>query len=212
MMVVAGCVVPTREEPSYRPSYPDFAPPPAQTSGGLYQVGYGVSLFSDDRADSVGDIVTIRLEESTSASKSAETSISKDNVDTVIEPTILGSVVTGSGTAGLLSDIDNEHTFDGEADSSQNNRLSGTVSAVVTAVYPNGLMLVQGEKWLNLNQGEEFIRISGLVRGADIEGTNVVSSLRLADARIAYSGTGALADGNTPNWLSRFFLNPINPF
>jgi flagellar L-ring protein precursor FlgH len=74
------------------------------------------------------------------------------------------------------------------------------------------LMLVQGEKWLNLNRGEEYIRVSGLLRPEDIDANNTVSSLRLADARIAYSGTGELADSNQPGWLTRFFLNPIFPF
>ena len=73
-------------------------------------------------------------------------------------------------------------------------------------------MQIQGEKWLNLNRGEEYVRVSGLARPEDIDGDNVVSSLRLADARIAYSGTGELADTNRAGWLTRFFLGPLMPF
>jgi flagellar L-ring protein FlgH len=79
-------------------------------------------------------------------------------------------------------------------------------------VYPNGLLQVQGEKWLKLNRGEEYVRVSGLVRQEDIDGSNRVSSLKLADARLAYSGTGELADSNSAGWLMRFFLSPLMPF
>jgi flagellar L-ring protein precursor FlgH len=79
-------------------------------------------------------------------------------------------------------------------------------------VLPNGLLVVQGEKWLNLNRGEEYVRVSGLLRPEDVDGQNTVSSLRLADARIAYSGTGDFADTNKAGWLSRFFLSPLMPF
>ena len=83
---------------------------------------------------------------------------------------------------------------------------------MVAEVLPNGLLLVQGEKWMNFNRGEEYLRVSGLVRPEDVDAYNSVSSLRLADARISYSGTGELADSNTPSWLSRFFFHPVMPF
>jgi len=77
----------------------------------------------------------------------------------------------------------------------------------VTDVLPNGLLEVRGEKWLQLNKGSEFIRISGLVRTQDIAPDNTISSTRVADVRIAYSGTGSLADANEPGLLSRFFVS-----
>ena len=207
--VIAGCMTlpPHRPEPSYRPAYPSMEPPPAAEQGALFQAGYGVSLFDDRRATRVGDIVTIRLQERTQSSKSAETTISKGSSTSVIEPTVFGETLSNAVT-NLGSDSD----FAGAAESDQSNSLSGTISAVVTAVYPNGLLLVQGEKWLNLNRGEEYVRVSGLVRREDIDGTNAVSSLRLADARFAYSGTGALADSNAPGWFTRFFLSPFMPY
>jgi flagellar L-ring protein precursor FlgH len=76
---------------------------------------------------------------------------------------------------------------------------------------PNGILRVRGEKWLRLNQGDEYIRLNGLVRVDDIDGTNRVSSQRLADARITYSGRGALADSNSAGWLTRFFNSPFFP-
>ena len=70
---------------------------------------------------------------------------------------------------------------------------------------PNGVLRVRGEKWLKLNQGDEYIRLSGLARVDDIDGSNRISSQRLGDARITYSGRGTLADANEAGWLSRFF-------
>ncbi len=81
-----------------------------------------------------------------------------------------------------------------------------------TRVLPNGLLRVSGEKSLYLNQGEEFIRVRGYLRAADIDADNRVSSQRIANAQIAYSGQGTLADANTPGWLTRFFASPWMPF
>lgn len=203
-------ITPKRSEPSYEPAFPLVAPPPPAQPGGLYQAGYGLDLYDDRRATRPGDIVTIILQERTRSSKSAETTISKDAVSELPEPTILGEVISGAN--GLLNSIENSNKFNGAAGSDQSNSLTGTISAVVTAVYPNGLLQVQGEKWLQLNRGEEYVRVSGLVRQEDIDGSNMVSSLKLADARLAYSGTGELADSNTAGWLTRFFLSPLLPF
>jgi flagellar L-ring protein precursor FlgH len=76
----------------------------------------------------------------------------------------------------------------------------------VTEVLPNGNLRVAGEKWLTLNQGEEFIRVEGIVRPTDIATDNSVSSLEVADARITYNGKGPLNDANRPGVLTRLFL------
>lgn len=209
VVLTAGCVsqTPVRQEPSYRPAYPDLARPEQVDGASLFQAGHTRYLFDDRRANRVGDIVTIRLEESTSSSKSAETNYSKSSETGIESPTLFGSVIDD-----LASSFGSDNEFDSEAESDQSNSLRGTVSAVIAEVLPNGLLVVQGEKWLNLNRGEEYIRISGLVRPEDVDGFNTVSSLRLADARIAYSGTGTFADSNEAGWLSRFFLSPLMPF
>jgi flagellar L-ring protein precursor FlgH len=214
VVLLPACMpfIPSRSEPDYRPTYPDVPVPPPAQAGSLYHAGYQLSLFDDRRGIRVGDVVTIQLEERTVASKAAGTKLNKDTTTRLPEPTVLGSVITGSGDNGLLTDITSENEFEGEAESGQRNSLTGTITAIVTQVLPNGLVQIQGEKWLNLNRGEEYVRISGLARPEDIDGDNVVSSLRLADARIAYSGTGELADTNRAGWLTRFFLGPLMPF
>lgn len=213
LLLLSGCVIapgPSRPEPRYEPVLAPTVPPQPATVGSLYQSGNFDSLFVDRRALGVGDVVTIRLEERTTSQKSAETTVSKETSNQIVNPKVLGSVIRGTGSADLNL-LDSNTDFSGNAESDQSNSLSGTLTAVIAEVYPNGLMRVRGEKWLNLNRGEEYLRVSGLLRPEDIGDDNSVSSTRLADARIAYSGTGALADANAPSWLARFFLSPRFP-
>ena len=211
---MGGCmqVQPLRPEPVYSPTYPDVQPAVPVSDGSLFPTSGSMALYVDRKALRVGDLLTIRLEESTSSSKSAETAIKKDSKTEFGNPRILGSLIKGSGPSELLTSIESENGFNGSAESDQRNSLDGTLTAVIARVLPNGLMQVQGEKWIQLNRGEEFVRVSGLVRPEDVDGNNTVSSLRLGDARIAYSGTGELADSNRAGWLTRFFLNPLFPF
>lgn len=211
-----GCALntpqPERQEPQYRPVWPSISKPQSASAGSLYSTSNNLTLFTDSRAREVGDVVTIVLEESTRSSKSAETSISKGTSNQILNPKVFGSVIRGSGATDILNSLDSSTEFTGEGDSDQSNSLTGTISAVVAEVLPNGLLLVQGEKWFQLNRGEEYVRVSGLLRTQDIGADNSVSSQRLADARIAYSGTGAIAQSNQPGWLSRFFFGTVNPF
>ena len=82
----------------------------------------------------------------------------------------------------------------------------------VARVLPNGNLMVQGEKWLALNKGEEFIQLRGIVRPQDISATNTIPSTLVADARISYGGTGVIDRANSPGWFSKFFNSPLNPF
>ena len=190
----------------YAPTPPAaYAAPPA-TSGTIYQPARGLSLFDDVKARRIGDTVTIRLAERTQASKSASTDSSKESrLDTGV-PTFLGGGVTMNGDNILNNEWSTSQDFEGRGSSSQSNRLDGNITVTVADVYPNGNLLVRGEKWLTLNQGEEFVQISGIVRPVDIGPDNSVPSYKVADARITYAGKGALADANSPGLLSRFFM------
>jgi hypothetical protein len=87
--------------------------------------------------------------------------------------------------------------FAGEASSNQSNSLSGSIAVQVSRVLPNGNLVVQGEKWIELNQGDEYIRLRGIIRPEDVSPTNTIPSTLVADARISYGGTGALNEANT---------------
>ena len=98
--------------------------------------------------------------------------------------------MTVNGNEILSNKWDTEQEFGGKGSSSQSNQLNGSITVTVAEVYPNGNLLVRGEKWLTLNQGEEFVQISGIIRPSDIERNNSVPSFKVADARITYSGAG----------------------
>lgn len=211
-MLLAGCAS-TFAPPAVRPGPFDEPPQvlrsaaPRGTSGGVFATDAGLSLTSDSRAFRVGDVVTVILQETTQASKSAGTTLGKDSGISVAAPSLLGKTFPKAGI-----DLSAGHSFQGDATATQQNALTGAITVVVQEVMPNGLLKVAGEKGVTLNQGEEFLRLRGYLRAADIDANNQVSSQRIANARIAYSAQGTLADTNTPGWLQRFFLGPLMPF
>ncbi len=210
LVLLAGC---SSLQPTVRPAPYDEAPAlsrsalPRGTSGGVFNPDSSISLVSDSRAFRVGDIVTVILLETTQASKSAGTTLAKDSSVGIASPGLLGKTFPKAGV-----DISAERGFKGDAQSTQQNALSGAITVIVQEVMPNGLLKVAGEKVLTLNQGEEFVRLRGFLRAADIDANNQVSSQRIANARIAYGAQGTLAETNQPGWLTRFFLGPLMPF
>lgn len=207
-ILLAGCAsAPPRQAPNDDDVVPMQRPVARGVSGGGVFTADTVSLTSDSRAYRVGDAVTVILQETTQASKRAGTSFSKGSSASVAPIAALGKTF---GKTGI--DIAADRSFEGDATSTQQNALSGALTVIVQEVLPNGLLRVAGEKNLTLNQGEEFVRLKGLIRAQDIDNDNQVSSLRVANARIAYSGKGALADANAPGWLTRFFTSPWMPF
>lgn len=196
----------------YEPTIPRMPYTPPPTNGSIYQDNTAMLLFEDRKALRVGDILTVVLQEKTDALKSSSTSTSKEtSIDTGI-PTLFGRPVTIKGTDILSIGLDTNQTFDGSGDSEQRNSLSGTISVTVSEVLPNRYLVVLGQKRLQLNQGEEVIRISGIVRPEDVGSDNTISSTLLANAQISYVGTGALADANEMGWLTKFFNSGWWPF
>ena len=208
LLGLAACsVLPVGTRPGDYPSAPaPLYTPAAATSGTIYQSARGLTLFEDVKARQVGDTVTIRLAESTQASKSASTDAKKDSTINTGAPKLLDGLLTENGAQSLLTEWTTAQKFGGKGSSSQSNSLNGNITVTVAEVYPNGNLLVRGEKWLTLNQGEEYVQIAGIVRPSDIGPDNSVASFKVADARITYSGTGAVADSNRPGILTRFFL------
>lgn len=209
LLAFTGCTPIMREH--IKPNDPDFAPvsmqalqPPAPVDGSIASAAPGFSLFGDKTAHRQGDLLTVLLKETTKSSKSAETSIKKDSEIRLGNPNIFGRP-TRLGGLNLGVDASLSRDFDGEAEADQSNSLNGSISVTVSEVLPNGLLRIRGEKWLTLTEGDEYIRLSGLVRPDDIGVDNTVNSNKIADARIAYSGTGSFADANSQGWLASFF-------
>lgn len=212
LLLGACSVLPQREVVVWDPAEPVLAPEPPRTPGAIISLGNEVNLFADVKARRVGDIITIELMEKTAARKTSSTSTSKDTDIANQNPTLFGVELSSNGIPVLSQDVSGSHSFSGEGASSQSNELEGSITVTVAQRYPNGNLLVRGEKWLTLNQGQEFVRISGIIRPYDVGPDNSVPSFKVADARIIYSGKGAVADANRQGWLSRFFNNPVMPF
>ncbi len=221
LVLLSGCASMQPTPDSYRPSYPSVAMPPPQVGGSIYQPGYSQALFEDLKARRVGDTITVVLQERTQASKDAKTDTSKDNSVNIDNPTLLGAPLkfdtpllphSDGRSSDLGTSLSSQSEFTGEGSSSQGNSLTGNITVTISEVLPNGNMMVRGEKWLTLNQGDEYIQISGIVRPYDIKADNTILSSQVADARITYSGKGMVADSNQMGWLSRFFNSAIWPF
>jgi flagellar L-ring protein precursor FlgH len=182
------------------------------SNGAIYQVGRDVTLFQNPIARHVGDTVTIVLNETTAAQKSAVTTTQKTTSDTMPGVSLLGKAVTLKGNPVLSASVDDASKFDGEGTSSQSNSLTGYITATVSKVLPNGNLYIKGQKQIWINQGQESVLVSGIVRPIDLAADNSVASSKVASARFSYVGKGAIADANTQGWLSRFFNAPWTPF
>jgi flagellar L-ring protein precursor FlgH len=182
--------------------------PPAPANGSIFQPQNGyAALYEGSVARKVGDPLTIVLVENTQASKSSSSKLDSGGGLSLTPPTT-GALSLFKSTDASLSSARN---FNGQGTADQSNSLSGEVSVTVVAVYPNNTMLVQGQKRVTLNRGDEFVQIKGIVRTADIGADNRILSTRVADARIAYTGKGDVARAGRQGWLGRFF-SVVSPF
>ena len=209
LAITAGCAaVPQGElpdNPEYAPMLPQSPRPDFNNQGGVSYARFGTSLFSDRRALDVGDIVTVVLQERTQASKDATTDISKDSdLGMSASNPLFGATPPFNGFDPNGS-VSANRSFGGDASSTQSNSLNGQITVSVVEVMPNGLLRVRGEKWMQLNRGQEYIRLTGIMRQEDIQPNNSVPSSKLADVRISYSGEGELAQSNNMGWLGKFF-------
>ena len=212
--LVAAALAPSpaearRKQPDSWVAPPVYPQPVAQpANGAIFQADNGyAALYEGWRARRVGDPLTIVLVERTAASKSASSKLDSNGGFGITPP------ATGPLSLFNPSDasVSGNRNFKGQGTADQANSLSGEVSVTVAAVYPNGTMLVQGQKRVTLNRGDEFVRIRGLVRMADVDRDNRVPSTRVADAEISYTGKGDVARAGRQGWLSRFF-QVVSPF
>jgi flagellar L-ring protein precursor FlgH len=222
--LLAGCNSTPKRDPDYAPMRPVVPPPTPVGNGAIYQSGYANAWFENIRARRVGDMLTIKLVEKTNANKKASTTVEKDNITSITNPTLFGTTpefdapgilplpLATKKNLNLNTSLQSSHDFEGEGDSSQSNELTGDITVTVYEVLPNGYLLVRGEKRLGINQGNEYIKLSGIVRPADIDSSNTVLSTRLADPTIVYVGDGPVADSNVMGWLAKFFISALMPF
>jgi flagellar L-ring protein precursor FlgH len=207
LLPAAVLLAAARPSQEYAPTLP-AAPPVASANGAIFQAGNGYApLTSGQRAAAVGDVITIVLTERTQGTTTSTSGTDRNGSIGLTPPT------TGPLSFFNPSDVSmgGNSEFAGQGRSAQSNALFGEITVTVAEVYPNGTMLVRGEKQLRINRGNEFIRIQGLVRPADVGPDNRVASTRVAHADIDYVGRGEIARASRQGWLQRFF-NILSPF
>lgn len=223
LIFMTGCMSnAAKPDPEYASVRPVDIAQQESSDGSIFNVNTNVSFYEDYRARRVGDILTVKLEEKTSAEKESETTISKSSNNGITNPTLFGSTPEFNlpGILPLASNKNNNmafslgstHDFSGTGDSDLSNKLSGDISVSVVEVLPNGNMVIRGEKIMTINQGNEYLRISGMISPRDIDGNNSISSKRIANAKISYVGDGPTNDANVMGWLGKFFISALMPF
>lgn len=210
--LVSGCGMTTPSTSVHQPMSvrPTPAPAVSQDNGAIFQPGTArLVLFEDRRARFAGDTLMVILEERTNASKASSSQASRSGSTAIGVPSI--TRVPGANLEGLAVGATSDSTFDGSGNSAANNVFTGNVAVTVIEVYPNGNLLVSGEKQVSINSGTEYIRFSGVVNPVNVSAANTVSSTRVADARIEYKGRGYISEAQTMGFLQRLFLS-VSPF
>lgn len=212
LTVLAACAAPAAIAPDFSPTKAISIDPASRVDGAIYQVNSNRFFFEDIRARRVGDVINVILDERTDATKTASTSSNKGTSIDLPGPSLFGGPVTFRGRQILSNEIKASTDFKGSGDSSQSNRLNGSIAVTVNQVLKNGNLWIRGQKVLTLNQGSEVVRVSGLIRPADISPDNTIMSTQIADANITYGGSGLIADSNRAGWVTRIFTGPLWPF
>ncbi len=213
--VIQGCSTdlgPFPDDPNYAPAMPEEDLTSATPTGSLFNpYSTNNGLYTDTKAHKVGDLISVELYERTQAQKGAATNLNKSSSAEINPFMVGGRAITAHGydtSIGMSGSTD----FKGSSKANMSNSLSGQISVSVVKVLANGNLVVRGEKWLTLNNGNEYIRLSGIVRSEDVTSDNTVSSQKIANARIQYSGTGDFANTQERGWLSKFFNSAFNIF
>ncbi|MBI3380746.1 MAG: flagellar basal body L-ring protein FlgH [Aquabacterium sp.] len=209
--LLAGCVttspkVDVAEPTQARPSAAAYAP---VNNGAIFQAGGYRPLYETHRARMVGDIITVTISEATSAKQETTSSIEKKgSVSSAITavPLIRLDQVAKLGAAGS-----SDNKFDGTGSTAATGNFTGTITATVTEVLPNGHLIVAGEKQIGVAKNVDVLRFSGQVDPVSIQPGNTVLSSQIANVRIEHMGRGAQQDAQGIGWLAHFFLS-ISPF
>jgi len=206
---LSGCVMQQTEVIS--PSFDQQLKPPTNTyaNGSIWQAS-SISLTEDGKARRVGDIVTIIVTETASASKQAATATGRSSELSAGIPAFMGLESAGillnniGGTNGNLEkliDAKASSKFDGSGSTSRKESLSATISAKVIDVLPNGNLKIEGRRNVKVNNEDQIVTVRGTIRQRDISAENTINSIFIADAQISYAGEGIISDRQKPGWL-----------
>lgn len=216
LCLLTGCAVhnqPITQQPMT--ATPQPRPVVMPMDGSIYQAVGNRQLFEDRKPNRVGDTLTVSIEEKTATSNSEtgsnerKTSLS-NSINAGLSLPFLPGYLQGQ-LAGTNLSSTNDHKLDTKAGSQLASTFNSLITVTVIGVLPNGNLQVSGEKQVKINSDTEYIRLSGVVDPRDIQAGNVVSSTKLADARVEQQSEGNERSFMEPGWLTRFFLSVL-PF
>lgn len=182
---------------------------PMPSNGSIYQASNIKPLFEDRRARNLGDTLTILLRETTTANTNTNATVNRNSA--VSNNLTTFSKLSPSVLKLFDAQYENSNAFSGDGSASNNNNFNGSITVTVIDVYPNGNLLVSGEKQVAVGNETQYVRVSGVVNPTFLTLDNSIESTQLADARIEYKGSGQASDATVMGWLSRFFM-AIMPF
>jgi flagellar L-ring protein precursor FlgH len=215
LLISAGCVVQTTEiktpglDEQIQKHQTDYS------SGSIWQTSSG-SITEDFKARRRGDVITIVITETASASKAASTDTSRSTAVSAGIPNFMGLENTGViknnfGDLSKLINASTDSTYKGSGSTSRKENLNASISAKVVDVLSNGNLLIEGRRNIKVNNEDQEIVLNGTVRLRDIGPDNVVNSIFVADAKISYSGRGIISDRQSPGWLMNI-VDKVWPF
>lgn len=202
----ASLTLPTKP-PTPQPS--PFAT--VESNGSIFRAGSALLLFEDLSAYRVGDVLTVEIAESMNSSTKQEV---KSSSESSLKSTGSGATDDMSSLLKTLFNLDLSNSTTSKSNSKDeinaSQALNGSITVSVIDSRPNGMLTVAGEKRIRSGGVQTTLRFSGLVNRRDIKQGNLVSSKKVADARIERIGDGAVTDPGTLNWLSRLFLSVMD--
>lgn len=182
-------------------------PVPSEAQSGSVWRGQLTSLFGDQRARQVGDIVTVKIVEVSQASEKATTDTSRKSETNAGISNFFGLEVNPNGPwknpATLVSAGMGKNDFSGSGETTRGGSLSATITARVMDVLPNGNLAIEGKREIYVNNEKKEILLQGVIRPRDIAYDNCILSTQVADAKVIYTGIGVVSEKQRPGWLAR---------
>jgi len=219
-LLLTGCMtsqakrpVPMDLEKEVKSAY--SRPAAVREEGSLWSSVQPNNLYSDVKARSVGDIVTINIVESSSASKNAETKTERNSGVKANWSGLFDLITSGwkihKVPIGTNHEIDLSNNFDGKGETTRTSSMTAYITARVVHVLPNGNLVILGTRQIQVNHENQYITLQGIIRPEDISSSNVILSTFVAEAVIELNGTGAVSDKQSPGWLARI-IDWVWPF
>lgn len=204
-LISTGCAI----APESIVKQPMTAKPPAVTpvaasNGAIFNAAAYHPLFEDRRPRFVGDIVTVNITESTTATKAGGSSGSKDAKASDSITSLFNHPVPKASFAGTAT-----NSYADKAAANSSNAFNGSITATVVEVLPNGFLVISGEKQVSFDKGTEFVRFSGVINPDTITLGNFVASTKVADARIEYRTNSKIDAAEVASMFARFFLSMV---